>query len=103
MATGPLLSFILCVSDPRIAEEYALPGLRALPPELAEIVVLENVGNCRFTSIAAAYNAGAAAARGDYLVFVHQDVRFSDPRTFEPLTEFVRSTPFGIAGPAGVV
>ncbi|MCI4318995.1 MAG: glycosyltransferase family protein [Thermoplasmata archaeon] len=91
------------MSDPAIAEQYVLPGLREAERAGAELVVLDNSANRRYTSIAAAYNDGAERSHGRFLVFVHQDVRFAGPETYAALERFVSTTRFGVAGPSGIV
>lgn len=51
-----------------------------------EIIGIDNSNNC-FTSAAAALNYGAKSAKGDILVFCHQDIVF---KTENELSKFVR-------------
>lgn len=67
-----------------------------------ERVVVDNVGNARFTSIAGAYNHGARLSRGRYVVFLHQDAEFESPEWNVDLDRLLALRSFGIAAPSGV-
>lgn len=66
-----------------------------------ETVLLDNREN-RFTSAASALNYGAEQARGEVVVFMHQDVYLWDARTLEKYYNFLIDKPNAIAGLAGV-
>ena len=66
-----------------------------------ETVLLDNREN-RFTSAASALNYGAEQARGEVVVFMHQDVYHRDERTLEKYYNFLIDKPKAIAGLAGV-
>ena len=66
-----------------------------------ETVLLDNREN-RFTSAASALNYGAEQARGEVVVFMHQDVYLWDERTLEKYYNFLIDKPNAIAGLAGV-
>lgn len=51
---------------------------------------------------AAVLNYGAARAKGEILLFVHQDITLLDPRALERVKEFCDTHEFGIAGVAGI-
>lgn len=98
----PEISVVVCVSNRAIAEEYLLSSLRNSPDPRVETIVLDNVGNHAYGSIAEAYNAAAATARGRWLVFAHQDLRLCEARWADRLLNAARDVPFAIAGPSGI-
>lgn len=55
-----------------------------------------------FKGAAQTLNYGASLARGELLVFVHQDVELTDENFLQKLADYSRSNDFGIAGAAGV-
>lgn len=70
--TGPLFTIICASNRPDVLSRFLLPSVRSqdVPCELRVIDTTVE----RFTSCAAALNAGARGANGRYLMFVHQDV-----------------------------
>lgn len=80
---------------------------RLLRPSLArqsathEVLALDNRER-RFASAAAALNEGARRASGDYILFVHQDVRFESTSWLADAEQLLRTLPdLGIAGVSG--
>ncbi len=67
-----------------------------------EKVFIDNTNN-QFTGAAAALNFAASVAKGDILVFAHQDVEFCDDNSFEKIQKFCNESDFGIVGVAGVI
>jgi hypothetical protein len=66
-----------------------------------EIISIDNRDG-RFSQAAAALNAGAANATGDWIVFAHQDVAFLSDRWAEHVEQRLESCPdIGWAGVAG--
>jgi len=66
-----------------------------------ELIALDNRQG-RFTSAANALNVGGRQARGDFLFFAHQDVRFESEGWLEDAERYLRGLPdLGIAGLAG--
>ena len=68
---------IICVYNNKdILEKYLIKSLDKQTEEY-ELILLDNRKN-KFKSAASALNFGAKKAQGDYLVFAHQDICFSD-------------------------
>src|SRR5688572_27959926 len=67
-----MLSLVSVVSDPEKARARLHAGLARQTAQY-DLVVVENRDG-QFTSAASALNWGAARARGDWIVFLHQDV-----------------------------
>jgi GT2 family glycosyltransferase len=93
---------IICVYDNRkILEDYLLKGLKNQTAE-PELVLIDNAAE-QFSSAAKALNYGGGKARGDYLMFVHQDVELLSSTWLEDVEMILDSLPnFGVAGIAGV-
>lgn len=92
---------VICVSnDPKKVQEMLVKSCESQHFE-HELVILENQGN-QYRSGAQALNAGARQASGDILMFVHQDVQFSDPKFFGTLVDYLEGfseqTIVGVAG-----
>lgn len=97
---SPLFS-IICVSHrPDVLKGWLLPSLASQTASHELIVVDQAVEKHR--SCAAALNAGAARAAGQYFLFVHHDVAWDSPTFLDELAMWLeRLSPFGIAGVAG--
>jgi len=68
-----------------------------------ELITLDNTGN-RYRSAAEALNSGGTKAKGDYLMFVHQDLWLGSSSWLEDVEEMLKSIPdLGVAGVAGTV
>lgn len=67
-----------------------------------ETIILDNRGNCAYSSAAAALNDGAKRAKGEYLIFMHQDVYLWDTESCAKYASFLESHPDAIIGIAGV-
>jgi hypothetical protein len=97
-----MISVISVINNDVIAKEFLLRGL-ALQNTPYDLVLLDNK-NCSYRSAAQAYNEGGAKAKGDYLMFVHQDVLL-------PYCNWLKETEktlskisnLGIAGVAGML
>ncbi len=67
-----------------------------------ETIVLDNRGNRAYSSAAAALNDGARRAKGEYLIFMHQDIYLWDTEACAKYASFLESHPNAIIGVAGV-
>ncbi|WP_338826218.1 hypothetical protein MTBGP_07190 [Moorella thermoacetica] len=93
---------IVCVyNDKRILNEWLLASLK-IQDAPYETILLDNTGST-FTSAAEALNYGGEQARGDYIMFVHQDVRLEKETWIEEAETWLRKLPdLGVAGVAGM-
>jgi len=92
---------VICVSnDPKKVKEMLVKSCESQHFK-HELIILENQAN-QYRSAAQALNAGARQASGDILMFVHQDVEFSDPKFFgtlvDTLNSFKDQVIIGVAG-----
>lgn len=66
-----------------------------------ELIKVQN-DHHQFDSARAAYNSALRKASGDYVVFVHPDIRFLDDWALHDITEFIEKIgDFGVVGVAG--
>ncbi|WLR42107.1 glycosyltransferase [Bacillus carboniphilus] len=66
-----------------------------------EFIPIDNTNNHLFTSASAALNYGARKAKGEYVVFVHQDIRIDSPTFLESLIDHFESHKPCLLGLAG--
>lgn len=76
-----MISVIVVYNDAGILNDVLLKSLRQQRGEY-ELLAVDNAGG-KFSSAAGALNSAAAAARGRYLMFVHQDVELDGPDWLE--------------------
>jgi len=84
---------------------FANVFLKSLQKQTAayELIALDNAGG-RFCSAAEAYNFGGASAKGDYIMFAHQDMWLVTSTWLEDAERTLGHLPaLGVAGVAGVV
>lgn len=97
-----MFSIIIVYNSSNIQASLTVNSLRRQSEEY-ELILLENVDNRNFKSAAAALNAGASRATGDFLMFVHQDVDFLDEHFLEKARAMLKQADdLGIAGVAGM-
>jgi hypothetical protein len=101
-ATSQMISVVCVYNKESIYKEALLKGLRRQTAAY-ELIALDN-STGRFRSAAEAYNFGGAKAKGDYLMFVHQDVWLVTRTWMEDAERMVKDLPaLGAAGVAGAV
>ena len=92
---------IICVSNKsNILKNMLLKSLDMQDYKDFEVIIIDTVRE-KYKSIDAALNYGASKAKGDILVFSHQDIRFDDKATLFKINKFCGENDFGIAGVAG--
>ena len=96
-----MLSIVCVYNNDKILRDVLLKSLENQTAEY-ELITLDNTAN-RFKSAAEALNYGGLKAKGDYIVFVHQDMWFYSSTWLEEAERLVASIPdLGIAGVAGM-
>ncbi|MDD1743002.1 MAG: glycosyltransferase family 2 protein [Methanomassiliicoccales archaeon] len=92
---------VICVSnDKKVLNDYLMKSLDSQQAEYELIVVDNSTG--RFTSAASALNWGALDAKGDFLMFVHQDFDFESSEWLTKCERLCAGTEnLGAAGAAG--
>ena len=95
-----MISIICGYNNKRLLEKCLLKSLKKQTAKF-EIVMLDNSKSV-FNSAPKALNYLNKKAKGEYLMFVHQDVYLRDNRWLEKAESFLSSIPnLGIAGTAG--
>ena len=92
---------VVCVyNNERTLKNVLLKSLANQTAEF-ELITLDNAEN-RYRSAAEAYNYGGAKAKGDYIIFSHQDMWLGSDSWLEDVEKTLESIPdLGIAGVAG--
>ena len=92
---------VVCVYDDReTLEACLLQGLKAQMTE-CDLILVDNTES-RFKSAAQALNYGGGKARGNYVVFVHQDMVLGSEPSLNEIAKTLDQLPdLGIAGAAG--
>jgi len=93
---------VVCVYNNELTlKNVLLKGLEKQTTEF-DLITLDNTSN-RFKSAAEALNYGGTIAKGDYIVFAHQDMWLGSDSWLEDTEQTLRSLPdLGIAGVAGM-
>ena len=93
---------IICVYNNR--EQYESQLLNSLKTQACEFELIEiDNTKAQFTSAAKALNYGAKISKGEYLIFVHQDLTFKSADEIKRFSDFGISLPMGsIVGAIGV-
>lgn len=96
-----MMMSIICVYNNRsILEENLIGSLEKQGGDY-ELILIDNRKN-EFKSAASALNYGAEKARGDYYVFSHQDIYFSDENWInDTVKQLEKLEKIGIVGVAG--
>lgn len=95
-----MISIISVFDDKTLLESYLLKSLKNQSMDY-ELVLLDN-SNDKFISASEALNYGGYKAKGDYLMFVHQDFGFDSDKWLKDLVEILdKLENLGVAGVAG--
>lgn len=96
-----MISIICVFNDKRILQANLLHSLKKVPSDY-ELILIDNSQKA-YSSLTTAMNFGAIKAKGDLLMFVHQDVEFPNSNWIDVLEPQIKSIlNLGIAGPFGV-
>lgn len=96
----PLKFSIICATNnTAILNSMLIPSLRSQTFRNFETLIVDTSKEV-FASAAAALNYGASQATGEYLIFLHHDIEFSED-FIERLSVYCEQYSFGIAGVAG--
>ncbi len=96
-----MISIVCVYNNKKILDNLLLKSLAGQSSDF-ELIIIDNTGN-RFNSAAGALNHGGTISRGDYIMFIHQDMWLGTKTFIEDAENIMRSVPdAGIAGVAGV-
>jgi hypothetical protein len=97
-----MISIISIINNDVIAKEFLLSGLSRQNSRY-DLVLLDN-RNSSYRSAVQAYNEGSAKAKGDYLMFIHQDVLLPCRNWLKGVEDSLSTVSnLGIAGIAGML
>jgi hypothetical protein len=97
-----MISIISIINNNSIAKEFLLRGL-SIQNAKYDLILIDNRSSS-YKSAAQAYNEGSAKAKGDYLMFIHQDVLLPNCNWLKDTEESLSSlSDLGIAGVAGMI
>jgi len=95
-----VISVVCVYNDREVAEAYLLKGLKAQTADY-EIILVDNTQK-RFKSAPQALNYGGRRAKGNYIMFVHQDVIMKSNTSLQLIETTLDELPsLGVAGAAG--
>jgi GT2 family glycosyltransferase len=95
-----MISVICVYNNKEILDNFLLKSLNDQTTDF-ELILIDNSKN-RFNSAAEALNYGGKKAKGNYLMFIHQDVDFSSKSWLENGEKILNSLEnLGVAGIAG--
>ncbi len=97
-----MLSIICAYNNKGILEECLISSLDNQLNKDYELILIDTLTH-KFISAAEALNFGAEQAKGDNLLFIHQDVVLDNNNFIEDLSEWINKYEFGIAGLAGAI
>ncbi len=97
-----MISVISIINNDSIAKEFLLRGL-SIQNAQYDLILIDN-RHSSYKSAAQAYNEGSAKAKGDYLMFIHQDVLLPNCNWLKDAEKSLSSlSNLGIAGVAGMI
>ena len=96
------LSFICPSNNPQMFNDNVVKSLDIQKNRDFELILVDTQKE-HYTSAAAALNAGAARASGEYLVFLHHDIVFESADFIDELLDMIGRCKFLIGGVAGTI
>lgn len=96
-----MVSIICVYNNFEILNKFLIPSLRRQKNKDYELILYNNSTN-NLTAASLALNCCANKAKGEILIFVHQDVYFIDDESISKIVDFCSKYEFGLAGVAGV-
>jgi hypothetical protein len=100
-AVKEVISIISIINNDIIAKEFLLRGLSRQNTQY-DLILIDNK-NSSYKSAAQAYNEASAKAKGEYLMFIHQDVLLPYPNWLKEVENTLSTiSNLGIAGVAGM-
>jgi hypothetical protein len=95
-----MVSIICVFNNRKILENYLLKSLKNQKGIDYELILIDNTKNV-FKSASSALNYGGGKAKGDFLIFVHQDISFEKEDALKNFVEKLNMYPNSIVGIAG--
>ncbi len=96
-----MFSIVCTYNNEKVMDDYLLRGLKEQTSSF-ELIKVDNTSGT-IKSAAEGLNRGGRSAKGDYIIFMHQDVYFMSGEWLEKAESFLRKIPdLGVAGIAGM-
>jgi len=96
-----MISIICVYNDDKTLNDYLVRSINDQQDIDCELILVNNTQGT-YTSAAEALNIGGTRAKGDYLVFAHQDIKLDSSHWLRDAEAIIHSLPnFGVAGVAG--
>ena len=99
--SNDMISIICPFTDKNMLETYLLNSLKKQTYQNYELVLIDS-NKMSFDSASSALNYAVNIAKGNILIFSHQDVEITDVDALKRISAFCSNNDFGIAGVAGV-
>lgn len=97
-----MISIVCVYNDKEILQSHLLRGLKVQTSEY-DLVLIDNTAD-QFKSAAEGLNYGGQIAKGEYIMFTHQDVTLKPRDSFQLIERTLGRLPnLGIAGAAGCI
>lgn len=96
-----MISVICVYNNKEILNDFLIKSIKQQSFIDYELILLDNCGS-HYKSAVEALNKGAMQAKGDILLFIHQDVFIIDENGFSKINKFCKQFNFGVCGVAGV-
>lgn len=94
------ISIIVIVNDKNIFKECLIYLEKQTMAEKTELIAIDNLNN-NFHCAAEALNYGLTIAKGEYIVFMHQDMMLTDCNSLKKYCDFLNENTQSIVGVAG--
>ncbi len=98
-----MISIVCVYNKKNILNEYLIKSLEIQTYSDYELILLDNRRN-KYKSAATALNVGGKRSKGEWIMFVHQDIKFEKPTVLSDIVEILSSNSrkqeaiFGVAG-----
>ena len=96
-----MISIICACNNEDVFKKMLLPSIKKQKYSDYEIIKLDSK-SLGLKGAANTLNHGATLAKGDILLFVHQDIEFLSDEAFDQIVNYCENYDFSIAGNAGV-
>lgn len=97
-----MITVICAYNNKNILEEALEKSLRNQKDVIYETILID-AKQYGFNSAAETLNYAGSKAKGDYLIFVHQDIVFENDFVLKKINDYCENIEFGIAGVAGCI
>lgn len=95
-----MLSIICVYNNEKVLNKYLLASLNEQTFKDYELILIDSI-KMNFKSAAKALNYGVNIAKGEFFIFVHQDIKFLNKEVLNKINEYLNTYQFGIGGVAG--